>query len=172
MWTLVGDPFLRMPSWLPPAPGDGDGNGDGAVNGLDIQLMAKGLTGGALSAREMESLDISGDGMLNDDDLFLISGPLLYGSNDPNLLRGSADLDGAGGANGKDLAMFLQMLMTGEAGFSLRARYSADTNRDGVVDLMDVESFVEVLLTGTNGRGAPATAPVMGPPGSAQLRPH
>src|SRR5690606_33446662 len=58
MWTLVGDPFLRMPSWLPPAPGDGDGNGDGAVNGLDIQLMAKGLTGGALSAREMESLDI------------------------------------------------------------------------------------------------------------------
>lgn len=148
MWTLVGDPFLRFPTWFSdePMPGNGDANADGQVNGLDIQLLAAGLTGNPLPPEQLAALDITADGWVDDDDAFLMMGPLLFDTDDPDVLRGSADLDGNGRVDGKDLGMFIRMLVADESEFSLRAVFSADVNRDGLVNLNDVDEFVTALL--------------------------
>lgn len=151
MWTFFGDPLTRVPDWFddgPPTPGDGDGNGDGRVDGLDIAILSGILAGNQMSPVIQEAFDLSGDGVVNDDDAFLILAPTLLNTNNPNALRGGGDLDGNGIINGRDLRQFVRLLVDGEESGTLRARFTADMNRDGTVDLDDVNMFVVAVLRG------------------------
>ncbi|MCA9256946.1 MAG: hypothetical protein KDA33_14960 [Phycisphaerales bacterium] len=155
MWTLFADPLLKVPSWFdddPVAVGTGDGNGDGAVDGLDIAIMANVLAGSVTDPVMIAAYDLTQDGEVNDDDAFLMLAPALFDTMDADVLRGGGDLNGDHLTNGRDLEVFVDILMNGEDGVSVRARLRADMNRDGVVDLNDVELFVfEVTHSGVHG---------------------
>ncbi len=151
MWTLFADPLMKVPFWFDQDPdlvGSGDGNGDGIVNGLDISLFAAVLTGDVVDPAAVSAFDLSGDGLIDDDDAFLILGPMLYESTDPDILRGGGDLDGDRIVGGRDLERFIQILLNGESGHSIRARLSADMNRDGSVSVDDIDLFVYACLHG------------------------
>lgn len=156
MWTLFADPLMRVPRWfnqLPDNAGTGDGNGDGVVNGRDIAILSAVLTGDITDPDTQAAYDLSGDGLVNEDDAFLILGPVLLQTNDPDALRGGGDLNGDGVVNGRDLTTFVTMLVEGEDVASLRARLTGDMDENGVVDLDDVELFVDAALLGHTTRG-------------------
>jgi hypothetical protein len=142
---------MRVPRWfndLPDNAGTGDGNNDGVVNGQDIAIMSAVLTGEITDADTRAACDLSQDGQVNADDAFLILGPVLLQSNKPDDLRGGGDLNGDGVVNGRDLTTFVKMLVEGENVAPLRARLTGDMDRNGVVDLDDVEMFVGAALLG------------------------
>ncbi len=149
VWTLVGDPLLRMPHWFDePRPlGSGDMNGDGLVDGRDIGLFTRVVTGLETDPNIVASADLNGDGVINDDDVFLFGAPTLYTTNDPNVLRGSGDANGDKRVDGRDIAAFLDKLINGLHGDeSLREQFGPDMNKDGQITLEDVPLFVDVLL--------------------------
>jgi uncharacterized protein (TIGR03790 family) len=149
MWTIVGDPFLRIAHWFDEVrpPGDGDMNADGVVDGLDIPILMGVFTGVETNPDVVGRADLNGDSVINDDDLFLFNGPLLYKSSDPNVLRGSGDANGDGLVNGADIPAFVDKVVNGLQGDeSLRELFGADMNKDGKITLDDLPVFVEVLL--------------------------
>jgi len=150
VWNLVGDPFLTLPNWFnpppQPVPGDGDLNGDGVVNGLDIQQFTDVLTGVDNDPTRIAAADLDGNGVVDDDDMFLMLGPLVYGSLNASELRGSGDANGDGVVNGEDIAPLISMILNGTSGFSIRAQWGADMDRDGSVTIADVPLFVNVVL--------------------------
>ena len=145
MWTLFADPFLTLPEWFP-EPIPGDANNDGVVNGWDIQKFAAAMTGDEIPAHLIDAFDISRDGVVDEDDAFLLTGPLLYDTDDPDVLRGSGDMDDNGRVDGRDLEKFTRILLDGEENYSLRDRFTADTNRDGRVNVGDIGTFVLRLI--------------------------
>ncbi len=151
MWTLVGDPFLALPHWFdvepPPIPGDGDINGDGNVDGLDISLFTGVLLGTITDPLQTAAADLDASGTVDDDDAFLILGPMVFGSTAPDVLKGSGDANGDGHVNGADISSFVDMVLNGVApGLPLRARWGADMDKDGIVAAEDIPLFVEKLL--------------------------
>jgi len=150
VWTLVGDPFLTLPNGLRPnpnpPPGDGDLNFDGAVNGLDLSIWTGVLTGQVTTAAVVRAADMDANGVVDEDDTFLLRGPLLFGTYDPQVLRGSGDADANGVVDGRDLGVFVRMLVEGSSGFPIRMSWPADMDRDGQVGLSDLPLFVDVLL--------------------------
>jgi uncharacterized protein (TIGR03790 family) len=150
VWTLVGDPLLRMPHWFdqPRPPSTGDMNGDGAVNGLDIPLFMQVYTGGVADPDTVILADLNGDGVIDDDDVFLFNGPMLYQSNDPNVLRGSGDANGDQLVDGRDIGAFIDKLINGVQGNEpLREQFGPDMNKDGQITLDDLPLFVHALLS-------------------------
>ncbi|MCB9853014.1 MAG: hypothetical protein H6819_07955 [Phycisphaerales bacterium] len=151
MWTLFADPLMTVPRWFDDEPdpvGSGDGNNDGRIDGLDVALMAGVLSGSVTDPGMRAVFDLTGDGLVNDDDAFLILAPALYNTDDPDILRGGGDLDGSGVVDGKDLRIFVRMLVNGEENESVRAQLRADMNRNGEVDLEDIDLFVVSALRG------------------------
>lgn len=150
MWTLVGDPFLQIEHWFDddPEPGDGDMNGDGVVNGLDIALFSQTLLDPSPPGEMQAIADLNGDGRLNDDDLFIMSAPLLFDTTDPDVLRGHGDANGDGRHDGQDIAALIDMLLYGTYGWSLRQSYGADVTKDDLITWEDVPVFVERLISG------------------------
>ncbi|MFH1416974.1 MAG: hypothetical protein ABII12_01620 [Planctomycetota bacterium] len=150
-WTLVGDPFLTVPHWFdepaPTVPGTSDMNGDGNVNGLDIEILV-GVFSGAIQHPDLiAAADVDNNQILNDDDLFLFFGPSLHNSYDPNVLRGSGDVDGDGDIDGDDITAFVDRLFNGLQGDEpLRIQFGPDMNQDGDVTIEDVPLFVDALL--------------------------
>lgn len=148
-WTLVGDPLLRVPHWfdVPRPPGNGDMNLDGQVNGLDIPLFMNVFLGVEQNPDVVAIADLNNDGTINDDDLFLFGAPTLYGSTDPNVLRGSGDANGDGRTDGADIAAFVDKLVNGLHGDEpLREHFGPDMNKDGRITIEDLPLFVERLL--------------------------
>ena len=152
MWTLFGDPFLTIPHWFdeePPVhdPGDGDMNRDGVVNGLDVELFGKVFSGQVVESELRAIADLTGDGRLDDDDMFLFFGPALHGSYNAIVLSGGGDANGDGVVDGLDIPVFVDRLLRGPNGTeSLRARISPDMNGDGEITIADVPGFVDALL--------------------------
>jgi uncharacterized protein (TIGR03790 family) len=158
MWTLVGDPLLKLPHWFdqPRPPGSGDMNGDGVVNGLDVLMFMRVCIGGEPDPDVIALADITGDGIINDDDLFLFNGPILYQTSDPTVLRGSGDANGDRLVNGADIAAFVDKLLRefhkppGPRGRlddePLREQFGPDMNKDGRITMDDLPLFVEVLI--------------------------
>lgn len=151
MWTLVGDPLLRMAHWfddVPPQPaGVGDINGDGAVDGRDIAGFVGVWTGTVTDPAARAQADLNGDGVVDDTDLFLLNAPLLYETANPEVLRGSGDANGDGIVNGDDIPVFIDRLFNGfQGGETLRQLYGPDMNRDGQVTVEDIPLFVDALL--------------------------
>ncbi len=153
MWTLVGDPFLTLPNWFNPLPaptmGDGDVNFDGAVNGLDIPGWVGVFTGAIVDPATVAAADMDGNGLIDEDDLFLLRGPMLYGTSDPIVLMGGGDANADGAVNGADTNAFVQLLLQGTAGVPIHLWWPADMNQDGVVTINDVPLFVTALLAPT-----------------------
>lgn len=151
MWTLFADPLMTVPVWFnnnPTGTGTGDGNNDGRVDGLDVAILAGVLSGNETDPNARAVFDLTGDGLVNDDDAFLILAPALFNTDDPNVLRGGGDLNGSGVVDGRDLEIFVRILVNGESNAPLRARFRADMNRSGAVDLDDIELFVLAALRG------------------------
>lgn len=151
MWTLFADPLMTVPYWFDEEPvevGTGDGNHDGRVDGLDLALMSGVLSGEITDSATRAALDLSLDGTIDDDDAFLILGPTLYESYDPDELRGGGDLNGDGVVDGRDLRCFIRVLLNGESGETLRVRLSADMNVDGAVTADDIDLFTHTILRG------------------------
>ncbi|HVP11887.1 MAG TPA: dockerin type I domain-containing protein, partial [Phycisphaerae bacterium] len=149
MWTLVGDPLLRVPHWFtqPRPAGTGDMNGDGVVNGLDVPLFMRVYIGDISDPDVIALADLNGDGVINDDDLFLLDAPILYQTNDPNVLRGNGDANGDRLIDGRDIGAFIEKLIDGLQGDeSLREQFGPDMNKDGQITIDDLPLFVQVLL--------------------------
>ncbi|MFQ5429535.1 MAG: TIGR03790 family protein [Phycisphaerae bacterium] len=150
MWTLVGDPLLRLPNGFDPppviSPGDGDINGDGTVDGLDIQLFTDVFLGNVSDPTQMAAADLDASGAVDADDVFLMTGPLVYASLNPDELKGTGDTNGDGSVDGLDIVAFVDMLMNGTAGLPLQVRWAADMNRDGAIATDDVPLLVNALL--------------------------
>ena len=150
MWTLVGDPLLRIPHWFDVhrPPGNGDMNGDGVVNGLDIVQFTGVYLGEITSAGMIARADLNGDGVINDDDLFLFQAPTLYDTNDPNVLRGSGDANGDGRIDGADILAFVDKLLNGvQSDEPLREQLGPDMNKDGLITMDDLQLFIDKLLS-------------------------
>jgi uncharacterized protein (TIGR03790 family) len=150
MWTLVGDPLLRLPHWFnePRPAGNADMNDDGAVNGLDIPLLMGVFMGTVTDVNVIARADLNGDGLINDDDMFLFQGPSCHESYDPDVLRGSGDTNGDGHCDGADIPVFIDRLMTGFQGDEpLRVLFGPDMNKDGLVTMDDLPAFVQKLVT-------------------------
>ncbi|MBN2563071.1 MAG: hypothetical protein JXQ75_19270 [Phycisphaerae bacterium] len=148
MWTLVGDPFLTIPHWfddLPP-PGDGDMNSDGNVDGTDLPLFVRVLSGEEDDPVLIAKADLTGDGALNDDDTYLFMAPSICNTYDYDVLKGTGDADGDRFLTGKDIGAFVEMLLHGTEGRSLRARWGADMNKDGQITHEDLPLFVDAIL--------------------------
>lgn len=150
MWTLVGDPFLTVPYWFdqtpPPIQGDGDINGDGVVNGLDIGPFSDVLLGIDNDPNHIASADLDGNGIIDDDDAYLLLGPMVYGAFDAPELKGTGDANGDRTLDGLDISAFTDMLLNGTDGWPLRARWGADMNRDDQITIDDAPLLVDVLL--------------------------
>ncbi len=152
MWTLVGDPFLRVPNWFPveprPPAGNGDIDGNGVVDGVDIVLLSQIYAGIIDDPILIANADMSGDGRIDEDDIFLILGPALWGTAMPWHLQGTGDLDGDGQITGLDLLLFVQMIMRpSDDLIPLQQAWAADMNRDGTVSVCDVPQLIDALLT-------------------------
>lgn len=152
MWTLFGDPFLTIPHWFDeepplPEPGDADMNQDGVVNGLDVALFGK-VYSGAIGDQDLRAIaDLTGDGKLDDDDMFMFFAPALHGSYDVDVLRGGGDANGDGLVNGHDIPVFVDRLLMGPVGTEmLRATVSPDMDGDGQITVDDIPGFVDALL--------------------------
>lgn len=152
MWNLVGDPFLTVQNWFypvpEPSPGDGDVNGDGSVDGLDLAFFVDVMTGAQTDPVQIAAADLDGNGTLNDDDAYLLLGPLLFGTSDPTVLGGTGDANGDTRLDGTDILAFVDMLVNGTDGWPLRARSGADMDKDGAITMDDVPSFIDALLQG------------------------
>lgn len=164
MWTLVGDPFLRVPNWFdvhPPEPaGSGDINADGRIDGADVVLMSQILLGAQVSAEMRAAADMTGDGLVNDDDAFLLLGPTVWESPVPEALRGTGDVNNDGRFDGADIDRFSLMLLDDSiARWPLRDCWAADMNQDGRLDSDDIPPF---LLKSTY--ISPYEIPPPGPP--------
>lgn len=149
VWTLVGDPLLRMPHWFdePRPPATGDMNGDGLVDGRDIGPFMRVAVGAETDPDVVALADLDGNGVVDDDDIFLLGAPTLFMTNDPNVLRGSGDANGDQRVDGRDIAAFLDKLINGLHGDeSLREQFGPDMNKDGQITLEDMPLFVDVLL--------------------------
>jgi len=149
MWTLVGDPLLQVPSWFdevePVAPGDMDGNG--RVDGRDLNLFSISYLMNPNTPGDWGPADLSQDGMINDDDAFLMLAPLLYPGESPDaVLRATGDLNGDDLVNGHDLKLFIELILDTETDAPLRHVWGADMNRDGQADLSDIPDFVDKFL--------------------------
>jgi len=149
VWTLVGDPLLRMPHWFnePRPPATGDMNGDALVDGRDIAPFVRVVTGLETDPDIVALADLNGDSVIDDDDVFLLGAPTLHQTNDPNVLRGSGDANGDQHVDGRDIAAFVEKLIDGLQGDeSLREQFGPDMNKDGQITLEDMPLFVDVLL--------------------------
>jgi len=150
MWTLVGDPLMQVPGWfdaevVPSVPGDIDG--DGHVNGLDLVYFSDTYLLNGNIPGDWGPADVSGDGVIDDDDAFLMLAPLLYPGESPELvLRATGDLNGDNLVDGQDLKLFIELILNNAADSPLRQAWGADMNRDGLNDLSDIPAFVEKLL--------------------------
>ncbi len=163
MWTLVGDPFLRVPNWFdvePPSPtGSGDIDGDGDVDGGDIILMSQILIGAITTPAMMAAADLSGDGVVNDDDAFLILGPAIWNSPVPWGLHGTGDVNSDGVFDGADIQRFVRILVdSGQGAWPLREVWAGDMNRDGRISVDDIPEFV-ILATTIDSVCLPPTDP-------------
>ena len=149
MWTLVGDPLLRLPNWLGPVlpgPGDGDMNGDGVVDGLDLQPFVDVMVGAVTDPQQIARADLDGNGILDLDDSFLFIAPCVFGTYDWTVLWGTGDANGDSKVNGSDVQAFVEMVLNGTAGEPVRKVWAADMNKDGAITLDDLPLFVEALL--------------------------
>ncbi len=149
MWTLVGDPLLRVPSWfsqvVPLIPGDLDGNG--RVDGRDLNLFSNTYLSNGNIPGDWGPADLSQDGVIDDDDAFLMVAPLLYPGESPEtVLRATGDLNGDDLINGLDLSLFVELMLAPDSEVPLRQRWGADMNRDGQNDLADLPFFVQKLI--------------------------
>jgi uncharacterized protein (TIGR03790 family) len=149
VWTLVGDPLLRMPHWFdePRPPATGDMDGDGLIDGRDIGPFVRVVTGLETDPDIVALADLNGDSVVDDDDVFLLGAPTLYQTNDPNVLRGSGDANGDQHVDGRDIAAFVEKLIGGLQGDeSLREQFGPDMNKDGQITMDDMPLFVDALL--------------------------
>lgn len=149
MWTLVGDPLLRVPGWfsevIPLVPGDIDG--DGRVNGRDLSLFSNTYLSNGNIPGDWGAADLSQDGVINDDDAFLMLAPLLYPDESPEaVLRATGDLNGDDLVNALDLSLFVELMLAPDSEVPLRQKWGADMNRDGQNNLADVPFFVKKLM--------------------------
>ena len=120
----------------------------GKLTGLDISLLTQVFTGDISDPDTVLLADLNGDGVVDDDDMFLFNGPMLYQSNDPNVLRGSGDANGDKSVDGRDIAAFIDKLLNGIHGDEpLREQFGPDMNRDGRVTMDDLPLFVQTLLS-------------------------
>ena len=150
MWTLVGDPLLRVPAWFDEIPNTvlGDISGDGRVDGRDLGMFAEHYVQNANVPGDWGAADLSGDGVINDDDAFLFLAPLLFPNEAPGaVLRGTADLNGDDRMDGRDVQLFLALLLQSDGNVSLRQSWGADMNQDEINDINDIPLFVEKLIT-------------------------
>ncbi len=152
MWTLVGDPLMRIPNWFdsPPIdlPGDGDINNDGVVDGLDIVLFTDVLQERLTEPDAVASADLDGDGLVDMDDAFLLLGPAVYNTYDHEILRGSGDVNNDRRVDALDIQPFVDVMLNREGEFPLSSVYAADMTRNGIVDAEDLPLFVEQVLGG------------------------
>ncbi|MFQ5411450.1 MAG: TIGR03790 family protein [Phycisphaerae bacterium] len=150
MWTLVGDPFLTVPFWFNEIPpiiqGDGDVNADGSVDGLDILPFADVLLGIDTDPAHVAASDLDGDGVIDDDDAYLLLGPMVYGAYNAPELHGTGDANGDRQLNGLDIDAFVDMLFNGTDGWSLRARWGADMNQDDLITVEDAPLLADALI--------------------------
>ncbi|MFQ5502481.1 MAG: TIGR03790 family protein [Phycisphaerae bacterium] len=150
MWTLVGDPFLTVPYWFNEIPpiiqGDGDINADGTVDGLDILPFTDVLLGLDSDPLHIASADLDGNGLIDDDDAYLLLGPLVYGAINAPELKGTGDANGDRQLNGLDIDAYLDMLFNGTNGWPLRARWGADMNQDDMITVEDAPLLADVLI--------------------------
>lgn len=160
MWTLVGDPLLKLPNWfnepLDGTLGNGDINGDGHVNGLDVGLFVEVFLDRLSDPNAVAAADLDGNGMINVDDAFLLLGPTVFGTYDQEVLRGSGDVNGDNALDALDIQIFVDIALNPHGNYTLQSRYAADMTRDGTVDHDDVPLFVEQILMGTPGAQRPA----------------
>lgn len=164
MWTLIGDPLLTVPHWFdesPPPPIEmGDINADGSVDGVDIGLLSQAMLGSLADPEMLARADLSGDGLINDDDAFLILGPTLWSTPTPSALQGTGDLDSNGRMDGQDLDLFIQLLIDGDTSlWPLRIVWAADMNLDDQLSFQDLPIFVEQLVTALSDEPLPPIPP-------------
>lgn len=149
MWTLVGDPLLRVPHWFDDYDmGNGDINRDYAIDGQDVALLTGILTGTITDPLMIAAADMSGDNIVNDDDAYLILGPSLYGTPTPEVYRGSCDLNLDNRTNSVDLDLFVKIIAdNGATQWPLRWIVASDVNLDGVVTMADVPGFIDKITS-------------------------
>lgn len=148
MWTVVGDPLLRMPHWFDEAPPvvPGDMNGDGVIDGHDIHGFVVTFSGNEQFPWQLEAADLDVDGDVDQDDAFLFRSPLLFEEYASEQLKGTGDANADDVVNGLDVAAYIHMVLHGTEGLPLQAHWCADMNRDQKVDLNDLTLFVDRLV--------------------------
>ena len=150
MWVLVGDPFLTVPYWFNQIPpiiqGNGDINADGAVDGLDILPFTDVLLGIDNDPAHAASADLDGNGLIDDDDAYLLLGPMVYGAINAPELKGTGDANGDRQLNGLDIDAYIDMLFNGTDGWPLRARWGADMNQDDQITVEDAPLLADILI--------------------------
>ena len=158
-------------------PGKGDVNGDGAVNGRDVALLLRYLTGWtnedypALAAFRSDLADLNDDGKLTPRDAFLLAksaaGLAVHNAEAIVEARGASasarvladdaggdpegapagDINGDGRVNAKDVVALMKALVRDDPADNM------DTNGDGRINAKDVIALMKLILKKSTPRG-------------------
>ncbi len=148
--TFHGDgtictPELCAPS-LPPPACSGDVNGDCQVDDTDIPLFVQALLDPTLQSAEVCRADANGDGVLDGKDIQVFIDNVIAHC---HCCHGDTNHDGK--LDGLDIQGLINAVMAQSSPLAGCAYYyepTADVNNDGIINVIDIDVFVNLLVNG------------------------